>query len=394
MRRILSLFILFLALVSTHVFAHEDHTKPQKSTLAISVTLDSQGKLWRASVKNGFVLVDASDDTGRTFSEPVKVNLNEQKIGADGEARPKIAIGPEGNIYLTWTEALKVPFSGYVWFSRSVNGGKSFEKPYIVHQDRAEITHRFDALNVALDGKITVAWVDKRDLIAAKKAGQPYDGAAIYYAVSTDSGKSFAPEQKLADSSCECCRIALTNKPDGTVVAMWRHVFAGSERDHAIAEIIPNAKPSIVRASFGHWKIDGCPHHGSALAVGEGFGYHMAYFDGAGDKPSLMVSRMDGTAWVSSPPKKFGNMKNNPGHPSLLSNGDNVWLAWRETHEATNNFWGMQSTDGGKTWHEAKIIFSSKGKADYPILLTDKGKIYLVVNTAMNGFKLVQLQSE
>ncbi|MFM9834487.1 MAG: sialidase family protein, partial [Methylophilaceae bacterium] len=262
------LFVLFFTFLSFHALAHEGHTMESKNTLAVSVAIDSHGKLWRASVKDGFVMVDASDDLGKTFSTPLKVNPTAQKIGAEGEARPKIVIGTQGNIYLTWTEALKAPFSGYVWFARSVDGGNSFEKPILAHQDRAEITHRFDALNVSPDGKVTVAWVDKRDLIAAKAAGKPYDGAAIYYAISNDAGKSFVPEQKLVDSSCECCRIALTNKPDGTVVAMWRHVFAGGERDHAIAEITPNAAPVIVRASFGHWQIDGCPHHGAALAYG------------------------------------------------------------------------------------------------------------------------------
>lgn len=386
------LLAIFCTLLSLNAFAHEAHTMGSKNTLAISVAFDSNGKLWRASVRNGFVLVDASEDLGKSFSESVKVNQSEQKIGADGEARPKIAIDSKGNIYLTWTEALKTPFAGYVWFSRSINGGKSFEKPYIVHQDRAEITHRFDALNVAPDGKITVAWVDKRDLMAAKAADKPYDGAAIYYAISADAGKTFAPEQKLADSSCECCRIALTNKPDGTVVAMWRHVFAGSERDHAIAEINSNKPPAIVRASFGHWKIDGCPHHGAALAYGEGFGYHMAYFDGAGDKPSLMVSRMDGEAWVSSPPKKFGNMKNSAGHPALLSLGDKVWLVWKETNAAKETeIYQMKSDDGGKSWDDAKRIFMTKDKADYPQLIENKGKVFLAINTVVEGFNLVPI---
>ena len=370
---------------------------PQKSTMAISAAFDSASVLWRASVHDGFVLVDSSADLGKTFKKPVKVNQAAMKIAADGEARPKLAVSPEGNIYLTWTEALSKPFAGYIWFARSVDGGKSFEKPYIAHTDRAEITHRFDALNVSLQGKITVAWVDKRDLIAAKAAGKPYDGAAIYYAVSTDAGKSFTPEQKLADASCECCRIALTNKMDGTVVAMWRHVFAGSERDHAIAEI-PSGNstgkaPTIVRASFGHWKIDGCPHHGAALAEGAGFGYHMAYFDGAGDKPSLMVARMDGEAWVTSPPKRFGNMKNSAGHPSLLSLGDQVWLVWKETNVAKETeIYQKQSEDGGKSWSEANLVFTTKAKTDYPQLIENKGKVYLIINSAMDDLNLISLK--
>jgi hypothetical protein len=390
------LFLLFCLLLSLNAHAHEAHTQHATSQLAVSVTIDEAGKLWRASVHDGFVHVDSSIDSAKTFSKPVKVNLAAMKVGADGEARPKIAISPEGNIYLTWTQALKTPYAGYIWFARSINGGKTFEKPYIVHTDLAEITHRFDALNVSPNGDITVTWVDKRDLLAAKATGKKYDGAAIYYAVSTDSGKTFAAEKKLADSSCECCRIVTTNKPDGTTVILWRHVFEGSERDHNIAEI-PKAgeKPEPHRATFGHWVIDGCPHHGAALASGgEGkdwWGYHMAYFDGNDRKPGLYYSRMDGVAWVASPAKKFGDNSKQAGHPAILSSGEGVWLVWREIKDGKSSILGMHSDDGGKSWNEARTLANTSQKADYPFLLRHQNKPFLVWNTQQEGLQVLPL---
>ncbi len=394
-------FLLILSILfSINVQSHEAHTQHAASQLAVSVAFDETGKLWRASVHEGFVMVDGSADFGKTFSKPIKAYQTAMKIGADGEARPKIA-ALAGNIYLTWTQALKTPYAGYIWFARSVDGGKSFEKPYIVHQDRAEITHRFDSLNVSANGEITVTWVDKRDLLAAKAAGKKYDGAAIYYAVSTDKGVSFKPEQKLADSSCECCRIVTTNKPDGTTVALWRHVFEGSERDHNIAEIPKSGeKPEPHRATFGHWVIDGCPHHGAALASGgEGanwWGYHMAYFDGNDKKPGLYYSRMDGVAWVASPAKKFGDNSKQAGHPAILSIGqktgdEHVWLVWREIKDGKSSILGMQSEDGGRSWNDAKTLASTSQKADYPFLLQHKNVPYLVWNTQQEGLQVLPL---
>jgi len=400
------LLFLLLACLASLAQAHEGHNNHQSSNLAVSIAFDAKGNLWRVRAKDDFLLVDVSRDFGKSFAKPITINPSAQKIAADGEARPQIAIGNEGNIYLTWTEALKTPFSYYVWFARSINGGKSFDKPYILHQDRSEITHRFDALNVAPNGNVTVAWVDNRDLIDANTVNKPYNGAAIYYAVSNNRGASFSVEQKLADSSCECCRIATTNKPDGTVIAMWRHVFATSERDHMLAEIPqltkagqPASPPILKRATFGHWQIDGCPHHGPAIASGgEGndwWGYHMAYFDGNEKKPGLYYSRMDGVAWASSPPKKFGNNKNQAGHPALLAMGDYVWLVWREI-ELQNNMahhiiLGMFSDDGGRSWQEAKVLAASMGKTDYPQLVGFQGKTYLAWNTMDEGFLLLGL---
>lgn len=389
-----NLFAIILLICSFSLWGHEAHEGAESGPLAVSLAFDAEGTLWRAGVKDGFVQVDASTDLGKTFSVPVKVNISAQSIPAKNEARPKIAIAANGNIYVTWTEALKQPYSGYVWFGRSINHGKSFEKPFIVHQDRAEITHRFDALNVSPNGVISVAWIDKRDLIAAKKAGKPYDGAAIYYAVSKDNGATFLPEQKLADSSCECCRIAMISKPDNTVSLLWRHVFADSERDHAMAEINTDKPVKIVRASFGHWKIDGCPHQGPALADGVGFGYHMAYFDGAGDRPSLKYARMDSAAWVTSPPKRFGNNQNQAAHPTLLSLGDRVWLAWRESNaDKGHTIYAMHSEDGGKNWSDAARIFSSDHKTDYPQLLSHENNVYLLVNTQLKGLKVIKMSA-
>ncbi|CAN1498925.1 Sialidase_non-viral domain containing protein [Methylophilaceae bacterium] len=390
---------LWFFLVCTPLMAHEEHTAYHAGSLAVSVVMDAQAVLWRASEKDGYVWVDVSRDLGKTFSKPLAVNTLPQKIGADGEARPKIAIGPQGHVYITWTEALKKPFAGYVWFARSINQGKTFEKPYIVHQDRSEITHRFDALNVAKDGRLTVAWVDKRDLIAAKAAGKPYDGAAIYFAQSMNDGASFSAEQKLADSSCECCRIAMTTKPDGTAVAMWRHVFAGNERDHMLAEIPRSVGQEMLakRATYGRWKIDGCPHHGPALVSGgEGkdwWGYHMAWFDGGneanGQAPGLYYARMDGEAWASTPAKKFAGSKNLAGHPALLSVGENVYLVWRESEAKTHKILGKYSDDGGRNWSEPKLLAETTGKADYPQLLNRDKQVYLAWQTAQEGLRLI-----
>ena len=407
-KTILFMLMLFCAQFS---WAHGQAEYNATGHLAISTAFDQAGKLWRVHIKDGFVSVSHSADLAKTFSKSVKVNAEAQQMTAHGEIRPKIAMGKAGEIYVSWVQSLKARFSGYVWFARSIDGGKTFEKPIIVHQDRAEIGHGFEEISVAPNGDVTVLWLDARDLVAAKQAGIKRSGNSIYYAVSTDAGKTFAQEKKLADNSCECCRITTTRKPDGTgsnntVVAMWRHVFEGSERDHNIAEI-PKAgnKPEPHRATFGHWVIDGCPHHGAALASGsEGkdwWGYHMAYFDGNDKKPGLYYSRMDGVAWVAAPAKKFGDNTKQAGHPAILSYTqkvagqnvwqDNVWIVWREIKDGKSSILGMHSDDGGKSWGDAKTLANTSQKADYPFLLQHKNTVYLAWNTQANGLQVLAL---
>lgn len=373
--------------------AHEghDHGPASATSLAVSVVFDQAGMLWRVGVKEGVVTVDRSQDMGLTFDAAKKLNAKPQKIGTDGDARPKIAIGPQGNIYVTWTQALAKPYSGYIWFSKSVDQGKTFSEPVIVHQNRAEITHRFDALTVVANGRVYVAWIDKRDLVAAKAQKQPYDGAAIYYAYSDDAGASFSKEQKLADSSCECCRIAMTTDATGNAVAMWRHLFDGGARDHAIAKFSDAPVTEVKRASFGGWKIDACPHHGPAIARGDDWGWHMAWFDG-GEKAGMFYARMDGEAWVSSPAKRFGNVDQQAGHPALMSQGEQVWLVWKELTDSASIIRMATSGDGGRNWSEAVTVAETTGKSDHPQLLTSGNEVYLGWNTAKDGLIVRKLK--
>ena len=382
---------LLLILFCEICIAHEGHN--HGPSVATSVLFDKTGNLWRVKESQGFVVVDSSNDQGAHFSKPINVNLEMQQIGTSGDAKPKIAIGPEGNIYVTWTQALSKPYTGYIWFSRSTDHGKTFESPQIVHKDKSEITHRFDAINVNSDGRIFIAWVDKRDLEKAKLKNndKEYDGAGIYYAVSDNHGESFKPEKKIIDSSCECCRIALTNDASGNVIAMWRQLYDKSIRDHAVAKIDIKDNIIVNRATFGGWKIDACPHHGPALSRGGDWGYHMAWFDG-GEKAGLFYGRMDGDTWVSSPPKRFGNVNFQAGHPALLSINEKVYLAWKEINELGNYIVLATSEDGGKNWLEAKILKKSEGASDYPELIQFNNKAFLSWNTMKDGYQLISLE--
>lgn len=395
-KKLLKLWVVLcglLLLQPAFLQAHEghEHGPAPTTSLTASVAFDATGNLWRVGVKDGIVTVDQSSDKGRSFSQVRKLNTKPQKIGTDGDARPKLAIGPEGNLYVTWTQSLAKPYTGYIWFARSTDQGNTFSAPVIVHQDRAEITHRFDALTVAENGRVYVAWVDKRDLVAAKAQNKSYDGAAIYYAYSDDGGASFSQEQKLADSSCECCRIAITTDATGNAVAMWRHLFDGGVRDHAIAKFSDSPVTDVKRASFGGWKIDACPHHGPAIARGGDWGWHMTWFDG-GDKAGLFYARMDGEAWVSSPAKRFGNVEQQAGHPALMSQGEQVWLVWKELTDTSSIVRMATSDDGGRSWNDAATVAETAGKSDHPQLLMTEGVVYLGWNTAKDGLIMQALQ--
>lgn len=386
--------LLSACLLASGVFAHDHpaHNAPKPNyakmwqeklekapRLAVAATFDSTGRLWLARTVGKHLEVSHSDDAGLNFSPSATVNRAPELISADGEARPQIAVLGQ-QVYLSWTQGLPQAFAGHIRFTRSEDGGKRYSDPVTINDNRDPITHRFNAMLVD-DQAITIAWIDKRD--GNGKAG--YKGAAIYTARSTDGGRSFAANQKLADHSCECCRLGIAADRDGTPLVFWRHIFDGGIRDFALTRLGEPFK----RASEDGWKIDACPHHGGSIVVDEKGGQHLAWFTGAEKSPGLHYRRVDGS--TMTPPMPFGNLDAQAGHPALAVAGETTHLAWREYDGKENRIMAMQSGDRGLNWTKPAALASTPGAADDPLLINGRGAAWLIWNTADHGLKIVKL---
>ncbi len=360
-------------------------------SIATSFTIDKKGYLWRTYEKNGFLIVDYSKNFGINFSDPVSVNTIFQKIGTTGDARPKIVTNSKGNIFLTWTENLKKPYTGYIWFSSSINRGKSFSKPFIIHKDKNEITHRFDSLLIDKNDHIFVAWIDKRDMMLAKKANKNYFGASIYFSQSKDNGLSFSTEKKVTDNSCECCRISFTELKNNKLVLLWRHVYPGNIRDHAISFIDNNSITQSKQVTFSNWKVDACPHQGPALISDNDENLHISWFDG-GKNLGLYYQKLNSKGDALLSPIKIGNYLSISDHSTLISVNKYLYIAWREINQESQKINVMISNDNGTTWDQPKILYVDQNTIDHPSLVNFNNNVYVGFNTRYNGFKLFKLK--
>jgi len=359
---------------------------------APSSVFSDSGRLWVAWSYAGHVYVSYSDDKARTFSLPVSVNSVPEKISARGENRPKIALNNKGAIYVSWTTPLKKRFSGNVRFSYSNDNAKSFSQPVTVN-DNLDITgHRFEALTVADNGNIYLAWLDKRDRFKAEKAAKKYHGAALYYSWSDNGGKSFHSNQKIIDHSCECCRVAIDTDNKNLPVILWRNIYDKNTRDHTLVNFnAPGFPAEPVRVSFDNWQVDACPHHGPDLSISRKTNdYHLVWFDNAVKRHGLFYMRMNNKNKQSTP-LKFGNYKAAASHPSVLSKGNKVWLSWKEFDGKKASLWSQFSTDNGDSWSKAKPLAETTAGSDYAFLLMDTNRVYIQWKTTQEGFQLIAL---
>ncbi len=363
---------------------HADHGMPAKGTdaarpdLGATAAFDAQGVLWAAHKDGGYIAVSRSADAGRSWSKPARVNNSLEATDMGADSRPKIVLGTGGEIYVTWTRPLGKPFTGAIRFARSLDGGRSFSAPVTVHADRQEITHRFDAMAVNNQGQLFVAWIDKRDGVAAARAkGPEYRGAAVYYAVSGDRGASFRGDYKLAEHSCECCRIALRPQDDGSVLAMWRHVFAPNIRDHALARMTPDGRPGEVRrVTFDDWRVDVCPHHGPSLDGDADGRLHAVWFTQAPKNSGVFYGRLrDGGVDLQ---RRVGGAT--AEHADLAISGNRVAVAWKEFDGERSRLRAMISDDAGEHWRERELA-ATPGASDHPRVLARAGAFHVFWNT-------------
>lgn len=347
--------------------------------------MGASGAIWAVHVDAGRVVIRRTSGVGQPWSTPLALSEAEERIEADGDARPKVAVGTSNELYVTWTHPLAKPYTGEIRFTRSIDGGRTFSAPATVHRDRQQITHRFDAVAVSQRGQVFVAWIDRRDAVLAREQGAPdYRGAALYYAVSDDRGASFRGDFKVGDHSCECCRIALRPRDDGSMDAMWRHVFDPNVRDHALAVLAPDGTVTdLRRVTFDDWRIDACPHHGPSV-VADGAGtLHSVWFAQSSDGAGAFYGRLDNGKIDGQ--RQLGGVA--AEHPDLTAVGDRVAVVWKEFDGERTRLRAMTSSDRGTTWAEHELA-STADASGHPQLLRVHGSFVVFWNTRAEGLTL------
>ena len=364
----------------TQASTHKRHPRPQ---LATGAAIAPDGRLWVVGLNADAQLFVQSTPLGGTLQwSPARIlDTGKDPIAADGESRPKIVFGPNGWAVISYTMPLAKPYTGFIRMLRSSDGGQTFSAPFTVHQDRQEITHRFDSVAFDAQGVLHTLWVDKRDQ-PPKGSTQKYAGAAIYRNESKDGGMTFGPDTKLADHSCECCRIGLARNPQGQLQATWRHVFEGGIRDHAFASVSAPAN-RITRSTHDEWQINACPHHGPGLALNAGgnpTGYHTVWFGirkvNGQDQAAVRYARLN---TQGEPLTETVGVLPDPRaeHADVLADGQNVAVVWRSSEGAVTSLKAWLSTDGGQNF-TLKTLGQTTGYNDHPRLAQSGSRMVVV----------------
>jgi hypothetical protein len=370
-----------------HVSEAACETPELRCASKVTPAFSQDGTLWLAWVAGGQVLVASSRDGGHTLSSRTQVTKGTLNLDWGPDARPKIALDRKGGIAVAFSAFRDKAFNGEVFYSRSTDGGKTFIPPRPI-TDNTE-SQRFEALAFDPEGTLFAAWLDKRNRVPVQQAGKKYDGAALVFATSKDGGATYSQAKMAVDNTCECCRLGLAFDPSGHPVVVFRNIFEGSIRDHAIVTFTDQGTPGEVhRVSEDDWQVAACPHQGPSLSIASNGTYHVVWYTNGKVRKGLFYAQSRDGGKTFSEPMSIGQPGKGASRPYVVTGPQGTAIVWKEFDGEKTSVSLITSADDGKTWSPPRVIATTSDSSDHPILVSDGRQYFLSWMTKADGYRL------
>jgi hypothetical protein len=285
---------------------------------------------------------------------PVRVNRQPGAATAWRGDQPSVAVAPDGAVYVLWTARVEAgeKHGTDIYLSASTDRGQTFASEVKVNDDKAPGAHGMHSLAVAKDGRIYAGWLDERNVHAPKPSMKAEghhmeSNRDLYLAYSTDSGRTFSANTKVASDVCPCCKTALAVSADGTLYAGWRQVLPGSYRHIAVASSTDGgtkfSAPVIV--SDDRWMLQGCPVSGPSLSVDTASGnLKVVWFAaGEGEAPGVYFAESKDQGRSFSP-RQLLSQETVRGTPALAVGNQHAIAMWQSANTAETKMREVGST--------------------------------------------------
>jgi len=370
--------------------------KCTETTLACASTatpaFGPDGALWLTYAAAGHILVARSADGGATFEDPIQITSAPLQLDWGPDSRPKIAIGHDGAITIAFATFKDKAFNGQVFVSHSAVG-QPFTPPRPITTDPE--SQRFETVTLDPDGHVFAAWIDKRNRPTARAAGRKYAGAALAYTWLTgpNKGKDASETFVAKDNTCECCRLGVAFAGPGRPAVLFRNIFEGSVRDHAVITFDDARTPgTLQRVSDDAWTTEACPHHGPSLSIAPTGSYHVTWFTNGAKRQGLFYARADNARAAFAEPMPIGDANRQASRPAVIATRDAAYIVWKEFDGDKTSLRSMRSADDGRSWSAPVTVATTDGDGDHPLLIENGGRVFISwLSKGREGYRLIEL---
>ena len=132
------------------------------------------------------IYFDKSTDRGKTFEKDIKVLIAPD---AGDQRFPKIALQTNQDIYVVWQQK-NLEGNWNIYLAKSIDKGKSFTEPKRIDAYLGSGNQTLPTIDVRSNDEVYVAWVDERE-----------SDNGIYFAASQDKAENFGENVRVDDTS-------------------------------------------------------------------------------------------------------------------------------------------------------------------------------------------------
>ncbi|MCD6051834.1 MAG: hypothetical protein K0Q55_3243 [Verrucomicrobia bacterium] len=277
--------------------------------------------------------------TDTKFAPTIRINTQPGSAVAAGTIRgAQLGVGEDGTVHVLWNGSqTAMPKQGQgspLLYARKLADSAAFE-PERNLMGNTYVLDGGGSLAAGKGGQVYVAW-------HASKTAQPgkETDRAAFLAVSSDGGKTFAPEREISppkSGSCACCGLRLAVDGEGAVNVLFRAAFSALDRDLVWLKSKDQGQ-TFTTVQQDSWKIGQCPMSSAWLRDG---------WAGWEVNGQVKFTSVDGTKTFSPP----GDVKRK--HPAAVQTKDGstllIWTEGTGWQKGGSVVWQVIGPDGKPT---------------------------------------------
>jgi hypothetical protein len=351
----------------------EDEIGQKKIKPSNSSAHHHSGKMAPSPLRNA--LLAASPNGGKTWSSPQMVNSVKETVQGE-ENGPKVAFGADNRAFVVWSIPGEKGDKTRANIRFAMDDGKGGFTPAQTLNEIKD-TGRFPIIEVAPDGNLLIAWIDRR-------MDQPHP-RQLYLMRMNPKGQALTKNYKVGEGLCECCKLGIAFADGGkTVYMVDREVDGQKIRNHVLRKSTDSGTTfaAPVQISDDGWQVPSCPHSGPSLGRDTRGQLHVAWFTlGQSEKEAgiyYSVSKDEGKSFT---PRHLVHAN---GAPEILYNNlvvaedDTIYLAWSnlDSNNRAQIYMRTLAADG-RTWSPIQQISNAKGNAGRPVLALRNNQLHV-----------------
>lgn len=285
------------------------------------VAVDSKGDVhliyFKGDAKAGNLFyMRKSQGTSNQFG-PIRINSSPYSAGAIGTVRTaQLAIGKDDLVHVVWNGLTSM--DAYQAYTKLNSNRTAFEP----QRNLITWAKGLDGGGSVTADKIGNVYVTWHAMAGAKDEA----GRAVFVAISSDNGKTFAPEKQANPSSngaCGCCGMRAFVDSTGSLYIVYRSARAKINRDTTLL-VSRDKGRSFQEKIIDRWPIEACPM--STYSLNESSGIVVVSWE---TKGKVYYETLNSDTLEMPPPRSVQGSSQK--HPFVICNTiGQMLLVWTE----------------------------------------------------------------